>query len=158
MARIDDVINTAGHRLSTGQLEEIIGNHASVAECAVIGVKDAIKGEIPVALVVLKTNTDSSPEDIEREVVLKVREDIGAVASLKTVVVVNRLPKTRSGKILRGTIKKIAENQKYAFPSTIEVPEALEEVKIALEKKGLVRDINIKFEEDLGKAPKSEQP
>ena len=86
------------------------------------------------------------------------REDIGAVASLKTVVVVNRLPKTRSGKILRGTIKKIAENQKYAFPSTIEVPEALEEVKIALEKKGLVRDINIKFEEDLGKAPKSEQP
>lgn len=157
MARIDDVINTAGHRLSTGQLEEIIGNHEAIAECAVIGVKDAIKGEVPVALVVLKTNNDRSPEDIEKEVVLKVREDIGAVASLKTVVIVARLPKTRSGKILRGTIKKIAENQKYNFPSTIEVPEVLDEVKIALEKKGLARDINIKYEEDLGKTPKSEQ-
>lgn len=155
MARIDDVINTAGHRLSTGQLEEIISNHESIAECAVIGVKDAIKGEVPIALVVLKSGVSATAEDIEREVVKKVRDDIGAVASLKTVVLVSRLPKTRSGKIIRGTIKKIAENQKYAFPSTIEVPETLEEVKIALEGKGLARDIGIQFEEDLGKTPGS---
>lgn len=157
MARIDDVINTAGHRLSTGQLEEIISNHESIAECAVIGIKDAVKGEIPVAIVVLKTGVIMPPADIEKEVILKVRNDIGAVAALKTVIIVNRLPKTRSGKILRGVMKKIAENQTYTFPSTIEVPEILDEVKVAMEKKGLARDINIQFEEDLGKVPQSKQ-
>lgn len=150
MARIDDVINTAGHRLSTGQLEEIVGNHDDVAECAVIGVKDAVKGEVPVAIVVPKTGVTS--DTIEQEVVKKVRDDIGAVASLKTVVIVNRLPKTRSGKILRNVLKKMAEKQPYTVPSTIEIPEVLDEVKSAMEMRGLGREVNIKFEEDLGTA------
>lgn len=156
MARIDDVINTAGHRLSTGQLEEIICNHEDIAECAVVGVKDVIKGEVPVALVVLKMKTTTPLESIEAEVVKKVRDDVGAVASLKTVVIVQRLPKTRSGKVLRNIIKKIAEKQPYTPPATIEIPEVLDEVKTALEMKGLAKEINIKFEEDLKPVPAPE--
>lgn len=147
MARVDDVIKTGGHRLSTGQLEEVISSHDSIAECAVIGIKDAIKGEIPIVLAVLKTDTTLSPEDIEEQVIAKVRNEVGPIASLKTVVILPRLPKTRSGKILRGVMKSIAENEKYTFPATIEAEETLVEVKQALEMRGYARNVNIKFEE-----------
>lgn len=157
MGRIDDVINTAGHRLSTGQLEEVISTLDFIAECAVIGIKDALKGEIPVAIIVLKSGFFLPSDDIEKTVILKVRNDIGPVAALKTVLIVPRLPKTLSGKILRGTMKKIAEMQKYAFPASIETPESLEEVKREMERKELGREIDIKFEGDLEKTAKQEE-
>ena len=128
MGRTDDVINVAGHRLSTGAMEEAIAMHPLVAECAVVGVIDDIKGEVPLGLAVLKTGANASREQIAREIVQLVRDRIGPVAALKRVVVVDRLPKTRSGKILRGTMKKIAEGTPWTVPATIEDTTVLDEI------------------------------
>jgi len=132
MSRIDDVINVAGHRLSTGEMEEALSGHPAVAECAVFGVADALKGEVPLGLVVLKSGVETAPEQIRTELVARVRETIGPVAAFKRVVIVERLPKTRSGKILRGTMKKIAEGRDYSLPATIDDPAILDEIQAAL--------------------------
>lgn len=132
MGRTDDIINVAGHRLSTGAIEEVLASHEAVAECAVIGVSDALKGEVPLAFLVLKSGTSQAPVDIERDVIRLVRDQIGPVVSFKKAIIVNRLPKTRSGKILRGTIKKIAEGQAYAPPATIDDPTSLAEFETVL--------------------------
>ena len=139
MSRIDDVINVAGHRLSTGAMEEVLASHRDVAECAVIGVADDLKGELPLGLVVLKAGADRPHEEIERELVAKVREEIGPVAAFKLVAVVKRLPKTRSGKILRGTMKKIADGQAWTMPATIDDPAILGEIEEALGRLGFPR-------------------
>jgi propionyl-CoA synthetase len=125
MSRIDDIINVAGHRLSTGAMEEVLAGHPAVAECAVIGVADELKGEVPVGLVVLKAGVDERDEDIVIELVQRVRDEIGPVAAFRRAVVVQGLPKTRSGKVLRRTAKSIAEGQPYTVPSTIEDPAVL---------------------------------
>ena len=129
MGRTDDVINIAGHRLSTGEMEEIVAAHPSVAECAVIGVADDLKGQLPLGLVVLKDGTTQSNEEVEKELIASVRKSIGAVASFNRAIVVNRLPKTRSGKILRATLRKIADGETYTMPSTIEDPTVLSEIQ-----------------------------
>ncbi|WP_296899399.1 propionyl-CoA synthetase [Thiohalocapsa sp.] len=131
MSRIDDIINVAGHRLSTGGMEAVLAGHPDVAECAVIGVADQLKGELPLGLVVLKAGVSRPDADITRELVAKVRDEIGPVAAFKTVLVVPRLPKTRSGKILRGTMKHIAEGTEYRMPATIDDPAILEEIQAA---------------------------
>ncbi len=136
MSRIDDIINVAGHRLSTGGIEEVLASHPDIAECAVIGVHDAMKGELPLGLVVLKAGVDKDEAQIASELVQKVRAEIGAVAAFKSVAVVNRLPKTRSGKILRGTMKKIADHQEFNMPATIDDPAILEEIGEALKPLG----------------------
>ena len=128
MSRTDDIINVAGHRLSTGAMEEVLASHPDVAECAVVGVADAIKGEIPLGFIVLKAGVRRPHDEIVTEVVEMVRERIGPVASFKVASVVKRLPKTRSGKILRGTIKKIADGVDYRVPPTIDDPAILDEV------------------------------
>ena len=132
MSRIDDIINVAGHRLSTGAMEEVLAGHPDVAECAVVGVADEIKGEIPLGFVVTKAGVARSEGDIVRELVERVRERIGPVAAFKTATVVKRLPKTRSGKILRGTVKRIAEGTPYTMPATIDDPVILDEIAEAL--------------------------
>ncbi len=132
MARTDDIINVAGHRLSTGGMEEVLSDHPDVAECAVVGVEDNLKGQVPVGFAVLKAGVDRSHEEIIAELVKMVRERIGPVASFKRATVVKRLPKTRSGKILRGTIQKIADNQPYKVPATIDDPVILNEMENAL--------------------------
>jgi propionyl-CoA synthetase len=132
MGRVDDVINVAGHRLSTGGMEEVVAKHPDVAECAVIGVEDQLKGQVPVGFVVLKAGSAKTEKDIQKEVVAMVRAEIGALACLKDVAVVKRLPKTRSGKILRGTMRKIADGEKFTTPSTIEDPAVLGEIEAAL--------------------------
>ena len=132
MTRTDDIINVAGHRLSTGALEEVLASHPDVAECAVLGVADAIKGEIPLGLIVLKAGVRRSHDEIVSEAVQMVRERIGAVASFRVATVVKRLPKTRSGKILRGTIKKIADGVDYQIPPTIDDPLILDEITVDL--------------------------
>src|SRR5690242_3946886 len=132
MGRTDDIINVAGHRLSTGAMEEVLASHADVAECAVVGVADAIKGEVPLGLVVLKAGVRRAAGAIAEEVVGMVRERIGPVAAFRLAVVVQRLPKTRSGKILRGTIKKIADGVEYRVPPTIDDPASLEEIAAVL--------------------------
>lgn len=126
--RVDDVINVAGHRLSTGGMEEVIAMHPDVAECAVIGVADDFKGQLPLGLVVLKTGVTRDPGDIIEELIQMIRERIGAVASFKQAVILKRLPKTRSGKILRGTMRKIADAVPYTAPPTIDDPAVLEEI------------------------------
>ncbi len=136
MSRIDDIINVAGHRLSTGGMEEVLAAHPDVAECSVIGVADALKGEVPVGLVVLKAGVQRPEADIVKECVQMVRDKIGAVASFKQAVVVARLPKTRSGKILRGTMKKIADGTEYKVPATIDDPAILGEIGAALNRIG----------------------
>jgi propionyl-CoA synthetase len=133
LGRTDDIINVAGHRLSTGGMEEVVAAHPDVAECAVLGVKDEVKGETPCGFVVLKAGVNRPPEEIEKEVVQLVRDKIGPVAAFKMAFVVPRLPKTRSGKILRGTMKKIADHEPWSTPATIEDPKALDEIKQALE-------------------------
>jgi propionyl-CoA synthetase len=133
LGRTDDIINVAGHRLSTGGMEEVIASHPDVAECAVLGVKDEIKGEQPCGFLVLKSGVNRPPEEIEKEVVKLVRDRIGPVAAFKMALVVARLPKTRSGKILRGTMKKIADQDPWTTPAAIEDPQALDEIKEALE-------------------------
>jgi propionyl-CoA synthetase len=132
MSRTDDIINVAGHRLSTGGMEEVLASHPDVAECAVVGVVDEIKGEIPVGLVVLRAGVNRPETEIVSELVGMVRERIGPVAAFKVAAVVPRLPKTRSGKIVRGTIKRIADGAEYRIPATIDDPLALDEISAAL--------------------------
>jgi propionyl-CoA synthetase len=132
MARTDDIINVAGHRLSTGAMEEVLSAHPAVAECAVVGVADGIKGQVPVGFLVLKAGVERPHDEIVSEVVRMVRERIGPVAAFKTAVVVDRLPKTRSGKILRGTMRRIADGERYTTPATIDDPSILDEVGDAL--------------------------
>ncbi len=137
MGRIDDIINVAGHRLSTGGMEEVLAEHPDVAECVVVGVRDELKGEIPVGLVVLNAGVTRDHAEIVREVVQMVRDRIGPVAAFKTAAVVARLPKTRSGKLLRSTIKCIADNTPYRMPATIDDPDILTQMKAAMTKLGL---------------------
>jgi propionyl-CoA synthetase len=137
MARTDDIINVAGHRLSTGGMEEVLAGHPNVAETAVIGIADQLKGQVPVGFVVLKSGVSRSAADIETECVGRIRDTIGAVAALKTVVVVPRLPKTRSGKILRATMRKIADREAFNPPATIDDPAILDEIRSALAAKGI---------------------
>jgi propionyl-CoA synthetase len=132
MARTDDIINVAGHRLSTGAMEEVLASHPDVAECAVIGVADELKGQLPVGFLVLKAGVERPHEEIVAEVVQMVRDRIGPVASFKTAAVVERLPKTRSGKILRGTMRRIADGEEYTIPATIDDPAVLDEMDAAL--------------------------
>jgi propionyl-CoA synthetase len=136
MSRTDDIINVAGHRLSTGAIEEVLASHPDVAECAVIGVADDLKGQLPVGFLVLKAGVERPDAEIGTEVVQLVRERIGPVASFKTAVVVARLPKTRSGKILRGTMRRIADGEEYATPATIDDPVVLDEMADALRRIG----------------------
>ncbi|MFG1345585.1 propionyl-CoA synthetase [Xanthobacter autotrophicus DSM 431] len=137
MGRTDDIINVAGHRLSTGGMEEVLASHPDVAECAVIGVKDELKGEVPCGFVVLKAGERRAPAVIEKELVGLVRDRIGPVAAFKLAVTVNRLPKTRSGKILRGTMKKIADHDAWSVPATIDDPGVLEEIEGVLKERGI---------------------
>jgi propionyl-CoA synthetase len=139
MSRTDDIINVAGHRLSTGALEEVLAAHADVAECAVIGVADELKGEVPLGLVVLKRGVARLQADIVVELIRMVRERVGPVACFKTATIVDRLPKTRSGKIVRGTIKKIADGLEYRMPPTIEDPAVLDEITVNLQSIGYPR-------------------
>jgi len=136
MARTDDIINVAGHRLSTGAIEEVLAAHPDVAECAVIGAGDQLKGQLPVGLLVLKAGVERPEDEIVAEVVQLVRDRIGPVASFKRAVVVERLPKTRSGKILRGTMRRIADSEEYSTPATIDDPAILEEIAQALKRIG----------------------
>ncbi|APH74329.1 propionyl-CoA synthetase [Aquibium oceanicum] len=136
MARTDDIINVAGHRLSTGGMEEVLAEHPDVAECAVIGIADAMKGQVPCGFVVLNAGVSRDPAELEKEVVALVRDRIGPVAAFKTVVPVKRLPKTRSGKILRGTMQKIADHEDWKMPATIDDPAILEEITEALKARG----------------------
>jgi propionyl-CoA synthetase len=137
MGRTDDIINVAGHRLSTGGMEEVLASHADVAECAVLGIKDELKGEVPCGFIVLKSGVDRPPIEIEKECVALIRDKIGPVAAFKLAVTVARLPKTRSGKILRGTIKKIADGDTWQMPATIDDPAVLAEIGAALKRKGV---------------------
>jgi len=139
MSRVDDIINVAGHRLSTGAMEEVLSSHPDVAECAVMGVADEIKGEVPVGLVVTKAGVARTDAELCRELVELVRERIGPVAAFKTVAVVKRLPKTRSGKILRGTMKKIADGVEHGVPATIDDPAVLGEIGDSLKSLGYPR-------------------
>jgi propionyl-CoA synthetase len=139
MARTDDVINVAGHRLSTGQMEEVVARHKDVAECAVVGVADDMKGQIPAGFIVLNAGVNRPPEEIEGEVVKLVREEIGPVAAFKTVMTVKRLPKTRSGKILRGTIRQIADGEPWRMPATIDDPAILDEITGVMQGRGMVK-------------------
>jgi len=132
MARTDDVINVAGHRLSTGAMEEALSNHSDVAECAVIGVSDQLKGQVPLGFLCLTNGVNRPHKEIVDECIQLVRDQIGPVASFKLATVVARLPKTRSGKILRATMVKIADNQEFKMPATIDDPTILDEIKEAL--------------------------
>ena len=137
MGRTDDIINVAGHRLSTGGMEEALSGHQDVAECAVLGIKDALKGEVPCGFIVLKMGVNRPHAEIEQECVQLVRDKIGPVAAFKLAITVQRLPKTRSGKILRGTMKKIADGEAWTMPATIEDPKVLDEIGGALKGKGV---------------------
>ncbi len=137
MGRTDDIINVAGHRLSTGGMEEVLASHPAVAECAVVGIKDALKGEQPCGFVVLKAGVTQAPDQVEKELVTLVRDKIGPVAAFKIAITVGRLPKTRSGKILRATMKKIADGEEYTVPATIEDLAVLGEIGVALKGRGL---------------------
>ncbi|WP_158813838.1 AMP-binding protein, partial [Methylocapsa sp. S129] len=137
LGRTDDIINVAGHRLSTGGMEEVLASHPDVAECAVLGIRDAIKGEQPCGFIVLKAGAARASGVIEQEIVALVREKIGPVAAFKIAIAVNRLPKTRSGKILRGTIKKIADGDAWTIPATIDDASALDEIAAALKARGM---------------------
>jgi propionyl-CoA synthetase len=136
MSRTDDIINVAGHRLSTGAMEEVLAGHPDVAECAVIGIADELKGEVPFGLLVLRNGARKTPDEVVSEVVESVRNTIGPVASFKQAIVIKRLPKTRSGKILRGTMKKMADRRPYPMPATIDDPQVLSEIQTALDGRG----------------------
>lgn len=140
MARTDDVINVAGHRLSTGAMEEVLANHPDVAECAVMGAQDDLKGQLPVGLVILNSGCDKPHEQIIRELIQKVRDDIGPVAAFKSVAIVDKLPKTRSGKILRGTLRSIADNKEWNMPATIEDPSVLDDITQSLRSLGFAKN------------------
>ena len=139
MSRTDDIINVAGHRLSTGAIEEVLAEHKDVAECAVLGIADKLKGQLPIGLLTLKAGVTKKHEDISKECVQMVREKVGPVAAFKTAIVVKRLPKTRSGKILRGTVRKIADNESYKMPATIDDPAILGEIKEDLKKHQILK-------------------
>ena len=139
MARTDDIINVAGHRLSTGGMEEVITSHADIAECAVVGAADQLKGQLPVGFYVINDGVDKTAEALEAELIKLVRSQIGAVAAFKTAVAVKRLPKTRSGKVLRGTMQKIIDGEPYNMPATIDDPAILDEITEALNARGLVK-------------------
>jgi propionyl-CoA synthetase len=139
MSRTDDIINVAGHRLSTGAIEEVLAGHADVAECAVIGVRDELRGQVPLGLVVLNAGVVREREPVERELVARVREQLGPVAAFKQACVVERLPKTRSGKILRGTLRRIADGEAWRTPATIDDPATLDEARAALAALGYPR-------------------
>ena len=139
MSRTDDIINVAGHRLSTGAIEEVLAEHKDVAECAVLGIADQLKGQLPVGLLVLKSGVNRKPDDISKECIQMVRDKVGPVASFKTAIVVKRLPKTKSGKILRGTIRKIVANQEFKIPATIDDPTILDEIRLSLISNGLIK-------------------
>lgn len=132
MGRIDDVINVAGHRLSTGGMEEVLAKHPDVAECAVVGVEDGLKGQVPIGFCVLKAGVTRKHDEIIAEVIQMVRNEVGPIASFKSATVVNRLPKTRSGKVLRSTMRKIADGESYTVPSTIDDPAVLDEIAVAV--------------------------
>src|SRR5690606_29675242 len=138
MGRTDDVINVAGHRLSTGEMEQIVANHPAVAECCVIGIHEPIKGQQPLALLLLKNGITVDETILEAELVAMVREEIGALACFKKAVVVKRLPKTRSGKILRKLLRQIADGANYTVPSTIDDPASVAEVAQYMAAKGLI--------------------
>lgn len=140
MGRIDDVIIVAGHNLSTGSMEEALAGHPDVAECAVFGVKDAFKTQLPLGLVVLKAGTTRGQEEIRKELIARVREQVGAVANFRCVGIVSRLPKTRSGKVLRGTMRKIADAEPYQVPATIDDPAILDEIRDTLRELGYARE------------------
>ncbi len=140
MSRTDDIINVAGHRLSTGQIEEVLSEHQSVAECAVVGIKDQLKGQLPIGLIALKAGVKKDNETISKECIQMVRETVGPVAAFKKAIVVKRLPKTRSGKVLRGTIRKIADKEEYKVPATIDDPLILKEIKEDLIKNEIITD------------------
>jgi len=137
MGRTDDVINVAGHRLSTGQMEEVVAAHPAVAECAVVGIEDKDKGQVPVGMVVIKDGVNIELGTLEDELVAMVRKDVGAFASFKRIVRVLRLPKTRSGKILRQVIRKIVDTKPYEIPATIDDPAILEEIADAFKQNGI---------------------
>ncbi len=139
MGRVDDVINVAGHRLSTGEMEEIVATHKDIAECAVFGVEDGLKGQVPVGLAVLKTGIEREEGELQQELVKMIREEIGAIACFKQAVIVKQLPKTRSGKILRGTMRKIADGKEYSVPSTIDDPATLGVIEEALKRIGYAK-------------------
>jgi propionyl-CoA synthetase len=139
MSRIDDIINVAGHRLSTGAMEEVLAAHRDIAECAVVGVADKLKGEIPVGFYVLRAGVRRPPGDIEHELIEMVRDRIGPVAAFKIALSLTKLPKTRSGKILRGTMKRIADGEPWTMPATIEDPATLDDVKVTLTAVGFPR-------------------
>ncbi|GAG35249.1 unnamed protein product, partial [marine sediment metagenome] len=138
--RMDDIIKVAGHRLSTAEMEEAVAAHPAVAECAVIGIADKMKGQIPVGFVVLKSNFSIDHVELEREIVELVRQQVGPVASFKSVVVVQHLPKTRSGKILRRIMRSIADGVPYQTPPTIENPKVLDELSKTLQDKDVHRE------------------
>jgi propionyl-CoA synthetase len=139
MSRTDDIINVAGHRLSTGAIEEVLAEHKDVAECAVLGIADKLKGQLPIGLLTLKAGVTKKHEDISKECVQMIREKVGPVAAFKTAIVIKRLPKTRSGKILRGTVRKIADNEPYKMPATIDDPAILDEIKGDLKKHNILK-------------------
>ena len=139
MSRTDDIINVAGHRLSTGAIEEVLSEHQSVAECAVLGIADKLKGQLPIGLLVLKAGVTKDNETISKECIKMVREKIGPVAAFKVAIIIKRLPKTRSGKILRGTIRKIADKEEYKMPATIDDPEILNEIEEDLIKNNILK-------------------
>ena len=139
MSRTDDIINVAGHRLSTGAMEEVLAEHKDVAECAVLGIADKLKGQLPIGLLTLKAGVTKKHEDISKECVQMIREKVGPVAAFKTAIVIKRLPKTRSGKILRGTVRKIADNEPYKMPATIDDPAILDEIKGDLKKHNILK-------------------
>ena len=139
MSRTDDIINVAGHRLSTGAIEEVLSEHKCVAECAVVGIADKLKGQLPIGLLTLKSGVDEDNENISKECIKMVRDKIGPVAAFKIAIVVKRLPKTRSGKILRGTVRKIADKEDYKVPATIDDPKILEEIKEDLIKNNILK-------------------
>jgi propionyl-CoA synthetase len=140
MARTDDVINVAGHRLSTGQMEEVVARHKDVGECAVMGVQDDLKGQLPAGFIVLNAGVNRDAKEIEAEVIKLVRDEIGPVAAFKQVMTVKRLPKTRSGKILRGTMRAIADSEAWKMPATIDDPTILDEIAEALKSRGMAKE------------------
>jgi propionyl-CoA synthetase len=136
MSRTDDVINVAGHRLSTGAMEEVLANHSDVAECAVVGINDELKGQLPIGFLCLTAGVNRPHTEIVEESVKLVRKKIGPVAAFRLAVVIDRLPKTRSGKILRATMAKIANGEEFKIPATIDDPDIINEIKLALKKIG----------------------
>jgi propionyl-CoA synthetase len=139
MGRVDDVINVSGHRLSTGEMEEMVASHPDIAECAVLGIADELRGQRPLGFFVLKDGHNRKESEVEEELVKHIRNQIGAVAYFRNAILVNRLPKTRSGKILRKTIRQIADGETFAIPSTIDDPTILDEIKESLIRRDILK-------------------